>query len=61
MSTCHITLEQLQLLAAGSERLEEAAEDFLAERRIPLVSHARSVIIQQAWQAGWIPAGLRKA
>ncbi len=54
-------LEQIQRLAVGLDYLEEDAEDFLADRGIALISHSRSVIIQQAWQAGWHPAGFSRS
>lgn len=50
-----LTLDQLLLACESSDVLEEAAEDFLSDHRIPLHSHNRRRICLQAWNNGWRP------
>jgi hypothetical protein len=50
-----LTLNALLNEAISSDVHEEAAADFLHDRRIPCFSHNRLTILTLAWKHGWRP------
>jgi len=53
-STCP-SIDTICKLAQHSDFYEESAEDYLADRGLPLASHSTANILRQAWAHGWRP------
>jgi len=49
------SLAQILKISLNDDVLEEDAMDYLDDRNIPLYSHSRSAVLEQAFRAGWRP------
>ena len=50
-----MNLNDLLATADSTDYYEEEAQEYLEDQGIPIISHSRTALYTQAWEAGWRP------